>query len=599
MSINLEIDYNKLNIDDCFKNHYVVPDYQREYVWEETQVEQLISDIEGAYETNSEKPYFLGMTVVYNGGATLELIDGQQRITTFFIVLCALINIYKDNKSAASIFSSRIYSPVMLDDGEEKEGFSLELQYPSSSECLGNIFHGIVPSDVEFEKLSISDRRLYRAYIDIRKQLLDHYPDFLDLKKFASYFFKKVQFVQIEAKDISDALKIFETINQRGVGLNSMDLLKNMIFMQVSRDDFPSLNIQWKEIIDKIAEVNEKPLRFLRYYITATYDISDDAGNIKGILPEDKIYKWLMDNDKQCSYRKNPFGFVGALKDGLNRYISFLQPSPVEAGNEYLRNITRIAGSSYKSHLVLLLAASRMEEDTFAYFKRILESVIYYSTINHIKGNETEKIFAAWCPLIRQVVNNDDLNVLLSETIIPQVEKWKIEKNHKNNFMSLNLNNIQLYRIRFVLSRITKYVDDVRGGGKNFADVDKCYDSIYQIEHIMPQSCDDYSAYSITEEDFPTYVNKLGNLSLLEKVFNAACQNNSYENKCKIYPQSCFYLTSSLPSLEDVGKNTSANALNKKLLSWSHWNATSIEERQEMLYRLSEEIWDLNSISFM
>ena len=274
MSSNtLDIDYKKLNIDDCFKNHYIVPDYQREYVWQESQIEQMLSDIETAYTENPDKVYFMGMTVVYGGGNTLELIDGQQRITTFFIILCAIINIYEKNKITSNVFKTRIYSPVLEDDGTEKDEFCLTLQYSDSTKCLSDIFHGITPNDIDMEKHTEADQRLYEAYVSVLNYLTNNFNEFDDLKRFAVYFFKKVQFVQIEAKDISDALKIFETINERGVGLNPMDLLKNMIFMQVSRDDFHALNNSWKSIIKQLEDIKEKPLRFLRYYITATYDI--------------------------------------------------------------------------------------------------------------------------------------------------------------------------------------------------------------------------------------------------------------------------------------------------------------------------------------
>lgn len=58
----------------------------------------------------------------------------------------------------------------------------------------------------------------------------------------------KTSFIRIETYDISDALKIFETINQRGKGLDPMDLLKNMVFRQVDRSKFKELNMNWKSI---------------------------------------------------------------------------------------------------------------------------------------------------------------------------------------------------------------------------------------------------------------------------------------------------------------------------------------------------------------
>ena len=94
----MSIEFTRQTLNSCFAQNYVVPDYQREYVWDEdpkkSQVDQLLFDIEEAYEHNFNKQYFIGSIVVYKNGTTLEVIDGQQRLTTFFIFLCALYHLY-------------------------------------------------------------------------------------------------------------------------------------------------------------------------------------------------------------------------------------------------------------------------------------------------------------------------------------------------------------------------------------------------------------------------------------------------------------------------------------------------------------------------
>ena len=82
---SITVENPKQTIDSCFKmSKYVVPAFQREYVWEETQIEQLIGDIEEAFRHDNEKEYFLGTTVDYEKDNKKQLVDGQQRITTFF-----------------------------------------------------------------------------------------------------------------------------------------------------------------------------------------------------------------------------------------------------------------------------------------------------------------------------------------------------------------------------------------------------------------------------------------------------------------------------------------------------------------------------------
>ena len=88
------IKYNDHSISSAFKDHYIVPDYQREYVWTDEQVEQLMADLLDAYNTDNKKAYFLGTIVTYDSGSQFELIDGQQRLTTFFVLLCAIKKFY-------------------------------------------------------------------------------------------------------------------------------------------------------------------------------------------------------------------------------------------------------------------------------------------------------------------------------------------------------------------------------------------------------------------------------------------------------------------------------------------------------------------------
>ena len=87
----LSIDFTKQSLESCFKqNNYIIPDYQREYVWKEENVMPLMEDLVDAFSHDSKKQYFVGTIVVYRGSGKYEVIDGQQRLTTFFIMICAL-----------------------------------------------------------------------------------------------------------------------------------------------------------------------------------------------------------------------------------------------------------------------------------------------------------------------------------------------------------------------------------------------------------------------------------------------------------------------------------------------------------------------------
>lgn len=586
---NVSIGFDQYNITGCFTNYtYIVPDYQREYVWDEdpkkSQVEELLHDIEEAYENNKQQ-YFVGTIVVYKNGQNLEIIDGQQRLTTFFIFLCALHHLYDDYGKTSETIKKLIYSSVMDSEGNEKEAYHLQLQYSDASSCLEKIFkRNLIPNS----DMTKSENRLFSAYEKIYDEIKEKCRNIDSLKPFAAFVIQKIIFVQIENTNRADALKIFETINQRGIGLNPMDLLKNMIFMQVDRDKFNSLNSEWKEIITTLEQINEKPLRFMRYYIMGTYDTSKEKDRI---LREERIYQWITENDNQCGYREDPIGFVRKMSDGATKYKSFLNPVKDDEGDQHLSNIFLFAGKTYRLHLMLLLAADKMDDKLLKKFKGILEVVIYYSTITQKRTNEMERTFSQWCPKIREISDDASMNEFLKSSVIPVVNRWK--KEYHDMFRVIGLENTQKYRIRFILARISQYIEDKRrGAGHNLSNV--LVQGI-EIEHIMPQKPDNIYDYGmIDENEFKDFDGRIGNLTLLEKTLNSVIKNKPYKDKCETYIKSQLYMTSSIPKLVDEGKNTAINRLNKKLRSWREWNKESIVDRQEMLYNLSEEVWNLN-----
>ena len=578
------IKYNDHSISSAFKDHYIVPDYQREYVWNDEQVEQLLFDLLDAYNTDNKKAYFLGTIVTYDSGSQFELIDGQQRLTTFFVLLCAIKRIYISLGEPTSVIDNLVYSPTMNNDGDVINLYHLQLQYEDAGNCLELIEKG----EGRPNYLTQSGERLFDAFKTIQDFLNERFSDLASLKKFVVFLLNKTSFIRIETYDIADALKIFETINQRGKGLDPMDLLKNMIFRQVDRSKFKELNMNWKSITRSLEKIDEKPLRFLRYFIMANYDTS---GEKDGILREDQIYTWLTNNNEQCHYEEAPFQFVQKMAQNVDLYVKCRVPDGTQEGNVHLKNIALLAGKSYKLHLMLMLAASNMNADALAKFKAVLESVVYYTVINKIATNVTERTFALWCKDVRNIVTPEDLNGFVNRTIIPTVNDWKM--NNKSNFLRLGLNSMQQYRIKFILGKITAYVDALRLGKTTVEDLTGYTQTAVEIEHIMPQTCTDKASYDLDEEEFAVYIHRLGNLTLLENSINKSIHNDNYANKSVAYKQSKFYITSSLSALVNQGQDTAINRANLLLSAWPDWNKQAIEERQEMLYRLSEMIWEI------
>lgn len=141
------IDSDDLTVADLLKSFYVVPDYQREYVWGTDQVEQLLTDIidEMSGQVGDQVPeYFIGSIVVCPGkNGVLDLIDGQQRMTTLYLTLCAIRDRLRAlGAQESSVLKSQLADASVDASGEETHRYRLDLQYEDSGDALTQIADG-------------------------------------------------------------------------------------------------------------------------------------------------------------------------------------------------------------------------------------------------------------------------------------------------------------------------------------------------------------------------------------------------------------------------------------------------------------------------
>ncbi len=160
-----EIKSQDLNIDKLFEDFYIIPEYQREYVWKEENVEQLLEDIFAEfpppnYEHKADD-YFIGSIIVCNqdeGEDNLyAVIDGQQRITTIYIISCVIknyINGLKDNKSTANI-EKNILGTDTDSKGYAIERYKVKVQYDDRNKILDNFAKDNV-DDIDYKTESDS-----------------------------------------------------------------------------------------------------------------------------------------------------------------------------------------------------------------------------------------------------------------------------------------------------------------------------------------------------------------------------------------------------------------------------------------------------------
>ena len=589
-----QYEFDALTVEKTFESFYIVPDYQREYVWKaDEHVAKLLMDLYEAYSTDPNKEYFVGTTVVFENGSMLELIDGQQRTTTLFLMLCAFRRIYKERNLPTAVLDKKIADVYMDENGDEQNAYRLTLQYENATAILKNIAEG---NELDSKKISGSNLRLIEAYNIIydfiNNQTIN---DDAELKAFYMYFYKKLKYIQIKTPDINDALKIFETINARGAGLNSMDLLKNLIFRQVPRDKFDILKQRWQEFISILEKANEKPLRFLRYFIVSNYpSIDNSPDKQENVMREDNIYNWMHDNASKCGYNKDPFGFVQLLTENAQCYANFAKGKDASGNdNPYLKNIILLGGSAFRQHLILLLTARHFSLDMFNYLAKNLETYLFYYLFTREQAKIYEKQFGKWNMTLKDVKSMSDLVNFVQAQMKPEITKKDLE--FKGRFETFSENDLQVYRVRYILAKLSQYIDQSRINAIQPCSIDS-YIKDYEIEHILPQKPqpDMLAHYEELGIDYKQLRSMLGNLTLLEQPINGSIHNDDFSTKVQAYAASKTYLTSSLNGLDKVGVNTAITRTNAMLKEFDHWDQDTIAERQKMLYDIALKIWNMD-----
>jgi uncharacterized protein with ParB-like and HNH nuclease domain len=580
---------------------FIVPDYQREYVWKvDDQVEQFLIDIENEFEPKSDnqKSYFIGSIIIVENNGKFDVIDGQQRLTTIILSLCAFRDMLRplelDKKQEKYLKTiEELLSDFDINTDESK--LRLELQYEESKDFLSKLIENQVFEEVEtgsIKKMKAAYERL-KSHFELYLQ-----EDIESLVCFVRFFLTKIELVLIESENLSSALKIFETINQRGSGLNAMDLVKNLLFSQANEVDFQKIKETWKEITSnlQLCKEDNSPLRFLRYFLMARY--------FNGIIREDDIYKWIISPEGKTAtkYETKPLEFANELKKISKRYSDLVVATELIKDGGMYPNITNIGFiNKYKSrqHLILLLALDvNCTNDEIEYLGVNLESFFFYSNTLGIQAKNNERLFALWASKIRGVKAIEEIKVIIDQTMVAYV-KEKVGE-FKSVFLNIRHSSYDpLYRLRYVLGKIENTVLTKSGlpvKGKDFLDN-------LQIEHILPQTPKDnvLPAEFKDKDEYFNMVFKLGNVTLLESTINQAVNNFNdlsndwFQKKQEEYINSNIISTNLINDKFSIGNNTGLNRFKSDYnFSFTKWTKEDIVKRQEILLELAFETWRFN-----
>lgn len=606
----MEITADVTKIKELKDYFFIVPDYQREYVWKpDDQVEQFIHDIENEYDPNpkTQKSYFLGsIIIVKNKEGKFDVIDGQQRLTTIIIALCAFRNLLEDqakinklshtNSEYLKTAKELLYEFNIENDSMQSR---MELQYKDSKGYLETLING----EPFIKDKSESIKKMDSAYIKLSNHFKGYLGDDADVDSLVSYlryFLLKIELVVIESEDLGSALKIFETINQRGSGLNAMDLVKNLIFSKTDEKDFSTVKNIWKEITKQLENCNEKkPLRFLRYFLISRYH--------DGVIREDDLYKWIIspEGKQKIKYEAQPVAFANELHLASQRYSKLI--SATEAYTKVSENLPHVTHIGFinkqksRHHLILLMALNdTFKEADLDYLAQQIESFYFFTNIMRVQSKYNENKFSNWAKLLRSATDLEDIKKIVNDSIYKNL--CESYTNIVSSFkVRLDYEVHPLYRLRFILGRLENRVRVEAGLPIQTVSF---FDQM-QIEHILPQTPKDGKipeAYE-NQQDYWSDVHSLGNVTLLESTINQAINNYNdlmgtwYSDKYGEYSNSNILLTQMMNPNFSIGKRTGPNKfIDDNQYKFETWKSAEIEKRKNILLNLAKRTWKVNGL---
>lgn len=590
----MQLDVKHPAIEDVFKDFYEVPQFQREYVWKTEQVEALLADAQEALFDENGSPtqseYFIGSIVAYKDEDVFQLIDGQQRITTLFICLCAFRERRKDlgDQESLQFLEAMIRDQYQNMDGTTGLRLRLRPLYEDAGEVLQNLALGEVAAPTK--TLPNSARNMLEAYAAAYEFLEEQFgDDLVKLRTFQAHLTKRVRLVRIQTGSVSDALRIFETINDRGVGLNALDLLKNLLFRQTERVQFDQLTSIWKDMVHTIEKTRkgEKPLRFLRYFVLSRY--ADARKNGKPVT-EDDLYDWLSGKQDNIGISKNPVGYAKSLLEAAQLYRQHVA-SPGAA----LSSIYKFSGRA-RQHLIIMLATEGLNREELDEVERQLERLFVGFVLTKEPTKALDMIFANAAPALRDFIAATPASPKRLEVLRGHIQAWvQPEIAKRLTRIEAALDTLSLERktaTRFVLCRLAQHIEKL--AGCQVAGIDHYWG--YHIEHVLPnQPTQEQLGQFDKPEQYAYFKQRLGNLTLLEQSINCAIGRDYFADKQPHYQKSALFMTKSLTQSQAVGTSSAFAKAAALLPTFADWNSVSIETRQQQLKQLALNAWGFHA----
>lgn len=546
---------------------FIVPIFQRNYSWQKSQYEQLWFDILRASKFKEKQNHFIGSIVYIDMGTPagrpqqLLLIDGQQRLTTISILLCAIKDyVQKFNLETKLINLAKIKNQFLYNSDEiDEDRYKLLLNVQDKETYIKLIDNTIFTVN----KPATNIIKCYEFFYERIEDFIKQYGQIDEI--YAGIF--KLSLVSLSLdKDSDNPQMIFESMNSTGKDLSQTDLLRNYLLMDLTPEKQTRLyKTYWKPMEELFGEdIYKNDVNKFDYFIRDFLTLKSDTGHICKINNVYENFKryYLDNNCEKFAVLKDLFTYAKYYA-----CIDLLQENDDEL-KLYWQEFKKLDSHVvYPFLLKLYDDYSRqilIKED----FKKILQVMISYlwrRAICEIPTNSLSKTFAT----LYQAVDKDDY--------VNSIIKAFVFKSSYKRFSSdyevrekLQTKDIYHFRLRkYLLEALENYYH------KEPIDLNTAN---YTIEHIMPQNIEHNLSWQQMlgenwQEVHSLYLHTLGNLTITG--YNAEMSNKSFGEKVN----------------GESGFKHSHLKLNESIVQCDVWNKKAIQRRTNILTDIILKIW--------
>ncbi len=524
------------------EKQFRVPIWQRQYTWREPQHVQLWHDLAEQYNQMGEGPagHFLGSFVLSPvdpnaaGLQTFLVIDGQQRLTTLMLVLCALRDTVADDDPQAMDRFGKLY---LFNEFQEGSG-RYRLQPTEEDRAAFRARIERVP-DIGARDL-ISDA--YRFYTQRLRELRASRQT-IDARLFERVIAERMAIVEITTQPGDNAHRIFQSLNGTGVNLNQADLLRNYIFMLLPTRAEAVYDQVWRPMemllgVDNLAGLARVDLQ------RRGRDVTTDGVYVHHQRRLDPISH----DEEQVEAQ------VRDLAVRAGHYKRLIDPAS-EPDHELAAGLGRLARwGAQTSHPVLMVGYDLLERGLIevAELRRVvalIESFIVRRQLARIPTNALNRVFVQ---LIEHLPQEAGFADALHRELSRERLYWPDDNKIRGAVTSQPFFHIgRWHQRKMILERLERSFDHPEP--INFEEAN------LQIEHIMPQTLStEWRAHLQSlgqdpEEVHDELVHTLGNLTLT--AFNGTLSNNPFDRKVEIYGDSHLELNRALQENEVWGRD--------------------------------------------